>query len=278
MSIISDDTRARQDRLIGAWITDLRVRDRAEATIDMYEQVVRRAHRELSYGIAGSTTEELQGWIWAPDRAPATRKLYRAAVISFFSWAVGKQYLDFDPARLLPTVRVRAGQPRPAGQEDLADILRRCRDPFRVWILLAAAMGLRCVEISRLDREDVTEASTWVQGKGGHNQFLPTHPVVWLAVADLPAGPIARRADGARASRREVYSRANNHIRRLGHSGVTMHMLRHWHGTEVYRAAGRDILVAKAALRHGDVAMTQRYVQTDDPDLIAAQRAIPLPV
>lgn len=278
MPIISDDIQARQAQLLDTWLTGLRVLGRAESTIDLYSQTLRRAHRELPYGLAGSTTEELQAWIWAPNRAPATRKLYRAAIVSFYTWAVDNSYLDFDSARLLPSVRVYAGQPRPAPQDALADILAKARDPFRLWLLLAAAMGLRSVEISRLDREHLAEERTWILGKGGHNQYLPTHPVVWLAVRDLPPGPIARNADGARATRKQVYTRANRYIRRLGHRGITMHMLRHYHGTEVYRAAGRDILVAKAALRHASIAHTQRYVATEDTDLIAAQRAIPLPI
>lgn len=278
MSIITADLRARQDRLIDAWITDLRVRDKAAATIETYEPVVRRAHAELPYGLAGSTTEELQEWIWRPGRAASTRNTYRAAIRSFLAWATAGEYLDFDPGRLLPPVKVPTGQPRPAPHDELADILAKARDPFRPWILLAVAMGLRCVEISRLDRQHVAEERTWIQGKGGKNCYVPTHPVAWLAVHDLPTGPIARRADGSRATRQDVYRRANEHIGRLGHPSVTMHQMRHWYGTAVYRAAGRDILVAKAGLRHGDVTMTQRYVQTEDVTLIAAQLALPLPI
>lgn len=278
MSTITADVRDRQSRLIDAWLTDLRVRGRAESTIEFYADVVRRAHRELPYGIAGSTTEELQGWIWAPDRAPATRKVYRSAIVSFAAWAAGADQVDFDAARLLPSVRVQAGQPNVTPPEVLADIFARTHDPFRVWIILAAAMGLRCVEISRLDREDVTEERTWIQGKGGHNQYLPTHPVVWLAVRDLPPGPVAVDANGDRATRKDVYTRANRHIRRLGHRGVTMHQLRRYHGTQVYRVSGRDLTVAMQALRHTSLAHTQRYIVTDPVELVAAQRAIPLPI
>lgn len=278
MSIISDDIRARQTQLIDLWITDLRVRDKAEATVDTYTEAVRRAHRELSYGLAGSTTEELQAWIWQPNRAPATRATYRAAIRSFLSWAAERGHTDFDASAHLPTVKVPAGQPRPADSEVLADIIARAREPFRLWVLLAAGMGLRCVEISRLDREQIAEKQTWVQGKGGTNIHIPTHPAVWAAVLALPAGPVARRIDGRRATRQQVYQRANEYIARLGHDGVTMHQLRHWYGTEVYRAAGKDILVAKKALRHANVTHTQRYVATEDTDLIAAQRAIPLPI
>jgi integrase/recombinase XerC len=279
MSTISADVRARQTSLIDAWLTDLRVRDRADSTIDLYAEILRRAHTALPYGLAGSTTEELQAWIWTPGRAAATRKLYRAAVCSFFRWAADGEHLDFDPARLLPAVTVRAGQVKATPQDVLGDILAKARDPFRLWILLAAAMGLRCVEISRLDREHVAEDRTWIQGKGGRDQYLPTHPVVWLAVADLPPGPLVIRTDGTRATRKDVYTRANMHIRRLlGHSGVTMHQLRRYHGTMVYRVSGRDLMLAKEALRHTSVAHTQRYIETDDTELVTAQRAIPLPI
>lgn len=279
MPIINDAAHRRQTRLIDAWLLDLRVRDRAESTIDLYAEVVRRAHRDLPYGIAGSTTDELKAWIWAPGRAPATRNLYRAAIVSFAAYAVENGAVDYDAARLLPAAKVRAGQPKATPQDVLANVLAKARAPFRTWILLAAAMGLRSVEIARLNREDITEERTWIQGKGGHNQFLPTHPIVWLAVQELPPGPVAVRADGSRATRKDVYMRANMHIRRLlGYNGVTMHQLRRWHGTHVYRVSGRDPVMAKEALRHTSLAHTLRYIETDAVELVAAQRAIPLPI
>lgn len=279
MSIISDEVRARQTALIDSWLIDLRVSGKAEATIETYEPPVRRAHRELLYGLAGSTTDELRAWIWAPGHAPSTRKVYRAAVISFFTWAYAQQHVDYNSAALLPTVSVPENQPRPAPQEVLARLLAEARDPFRRWIAMAAAMGLRCVEISRLDREHITQERSWIQGKGGKNCYLPTHPAVWDVVCDLPSGPIARRPDGSRATRRQVYMRANDHIRRiLGRDGVTMHMFRHWHGTNVFEASDWNIMVAKASLRHTSVAHTQRYLAIAETAVVAAQRAIPLPI
>ena len=278
MSIISDDLRARQTGLIDTWVIDLRVRSKAKTTIETYEWAVRAAHRNLLYGIAGATTDELQAWLWDRDLSPSSRRTYRAGLLSFCTWAFERGYIDYNAASLLSTVTVPAGQARPTPQDVLADILTRAREPYRLWILLAAAMGLRCVEISRLDREHITAEQTWIQGKGGKNVYMSTHPAVWAAVQPLPPGPVARRMDGGRADRRLVYGRANKYMQRLGHRGVTMHQFRHWHGTEVYRAAGRDILVAKQALRHTNVTHTQRYVATDDPELAAAQRAIPLPI
>ena len=278
MSIISDDLRARQTQLIDAWLTDMRVRGRADSTIDTYAEITRRAHAELLYGLAGSTNDELKAWIWRPGRAPATRKLYRAALVSFCRWSVAQGYVDFDAASGLPTVSVPEGPVRLAPQDVLADILARAAQPYRLWVLLAAGMGLRCVEVSRLDREHVTAEQTWVQGKGAKNAYMPTHPAVWAAVAGLPDGPVARKRDGSRASRIDVRVRANAHIARLGHKGVTMHQFRRWYGDSIFRAAARDPMIAKAALRHSDVKVTQRYLRTDNLEVTAAQLAIPLPI
>jgi integrase/recombinase XerC len=278
VSIISDELRQRQTRLIDTWLIDLRVRSKAATTIETYAWAARCAHRQLPYGIAGSTTDELKTWLWCADLAPSSRRTYRAALLSFCTWAFDGGYIDHNAAALLPTVTVPAGQARPTPQDVLTDILSRAREPYRLWILIAASMGLRCIEIARLDREHVTQEQTWVQGKGGKNAYVPTHPAVWTEVETKPAGPIARRVDGGRADRRDVYGRANKHIRGLGHAGVTMHRMRHWHGTNVYRAANRDLLVAKAALRHASVAMTQRYVEGDDPAHLAALHALPLPI
>jgi integrase/recombinase XerC len=278
MSIIDDQLRACQTRLIDAWITDLRVTGKAQATIETYEPPVRRAHRELPYGLAGSTTDELKAWIWAPGLAPASRKLYRSAIAAFLGWAYAGGHSDCDPAVLLPKVRVPETEPRPTEQTILADILARSRDPYRRWILIAAAMGLRSVEIARLDREHVTAERTWVQGKGGKNVYVPTHPAVWDELRPLPPGPVARRIDGGRATRRDVYTRANGHIRRLGYKGVTMHRMRAWHATHIFRSSGRDIIVAKTAMRHTNLATTQRYVAGEEGTHVVALHALPLPI
>lgn len=281
MSIITSDVRQVITGLITEWARDLEVEGRAESTIGIYVEIVTRAHTELSAGLL-SNLDELVAWIWQPGRKPATKALYRAALRSFYGWAnhPRRPRIDYDPSRWLPSVKVPTGRGRPAEHEQLADILARAIQPMRTWMLLAAAMGLRCVEIARLDREDITQERTWVQGKGHTEKdaTVVTHPAVWEAVRDLPPGPIARNIVGERATRKQVYMRANMHIRTLGYLGVTMHRLRSWHGTYVYRASGRDILIAKAALRHANVNTTQVYIQDDDPGLTRAVLELPLPI
>jgi integrase/recombinase XerC len=280
MTIISAQARAHQRTLLDEYELDMRALDKADATVDSYLSVLRRANEQLPAGVFYSTTAEIRAWIWVPGRSAGTKKAYRSAFRSVFAWATdpSRPTVDYDPTVGLPKVASKPGHARPAPQDALGDILARAREPFRTWMLIAAAQGLRCVEISRLDREHIDQEQTWVQGKGGCNGYVITHPVVWLAVQDLPAGPVARNPTGGRATRGQVYRRANAHIRTLGYTGLTMHQLRHWHGHAIKRAAGGDITVAQQALRHASIATTRIYVGDDPAALTAAVHALPLPV
>lgn len=257
---------------------------RAKSTIDTYGEILRRmdADRDrLPYGLTGANNIELKAWIYVPGRPPATRHLYRACVVGFFAWATDPDdpWLDFDPARRLPSVRVPRGKARPASTEQLRDILARARDPYRVWYLLAAGEGCRCIEISNLDREHITQDAMWLQGKGGKTRTVYTHPAVWAAVRELPPGPIARRhRSGARADRRNVDQRGNYQLQKvLGHD-LTMHQLRKWFATHAHRAAGGDLAVTQELLGHASPDTTRIYVDVDEDAKRAAIAGLPLPI
>ena len=268
--------------MINAFVRHLCDLGRAESTVTTYADLLCRLDRNLPEGLAYACADELREAIHTDDRKPGTRHLYRAAAVAFYRWAcdASDPWLDYNPTPHLPAVKVNARAPRPVTHEQLRDILNRARDPYRAWYLLASAEGLRCVEISRLDREDITERDTWLRGKGGRERIVPTHPAVWAAVADLPRGPVARTPDGSRrADRRQVRERANWYAQnRLGHRDITMHRLRHWYGTYVHKAAGGDIRVAQELLGHASPTTTQVYVATVDDAARAAVHALPLPV
>lgn len=281
MSIIHHTEPPRQGtHLIEAWLQELVERDKEQSTIDTYTDIVRRAHAELTYGVPLATADEIRAWIWKPGRAPASRKLYRAAFASFFSWAThpANPKLDFDPVRLIPTVKVKPGKPRPITSQTLEDILGRARKPYRFWFKLAAGAGFRCIEISRCDRDNITEESIWVLGKGSVEALIPTHPAIWADAQHLPTGPVAVSHDGMRASHRDVSRRGNRALARMGHPDVTMHRLRHYYGSQVRRAAGGDLRIAQEGLRHADPKQTAVYTDWINDDLIAAVHAVPLPI
>lgn len=254
---------------------------RRPATIATYTDLLRRLDRELPEGIAHAYADELRSAIFTDGRADATCALYRAACVDFFRWACDpshRPYLDFNPSTQLPRQKVARGLPRPAPSAQLDDILARAQEPYFTWFLLAAANGLRCCEISALDRQHVTVEDMLVQGKGGKPRKLPTHPDVWAAVRDLPAGPIARTIDGGRASRKSVMQRGNRHLQHtLGHIGITMHRLRHWHGTHVHESSGDDLAAVQELLGHASPNTTRIYVDVNGRAKRAAIDGLVLP-
>jgi integrase/recombinase XerC len=253
--------------------------DRSERTIKDYIGILRRMDRELAYGLTGACTDELMAWIISPKRGPATRSLYTTIVLGFCNWATDPidPRLDFNAAIGLPQVRKPKRKPKPIRTEQLADILARAAEPYRTWFTIAAYAGLRCCEIAGLDRAHITEQHIWVyQGKGRKERLVPAHPAVWRAVADLPPGPIALDHDGrTRLTAEKVSHRGNHQLRGpLGYPGVSMHRLRHWHGTFAYRST-KDLRAVQELLGHSSVATTQGYVEVAEEQKLAAVSGLP---
>jgi integrase/recombinase XerC len=241
----------------------------AKGTIDTYLVILRRLDRELPYGLAGAHTDELAEYALTAQRSPATRALYRAALRSFFGWATDPRdpRLDYDPSRHLPAQRVPRGTARPVSDRQLAAILAWAREPYRTWYVLAAYAGLRCVEIAALRRDDVTPETVYVHGKGGHTRTVPTHPLVWATVKDLPDGPLAP------ANRKAIAGRGNRHLRSIA-ARATMHQLRKWYGTTALDACG-NLRVVQDLLGHASPATTAVYTAVSTRQQRSAVLALP---
>jgi len=253
--------------------------DRSERTISDYISILRRMDRELEYGLTSACADELKAWIFTPNHGPATRSLYRTVVAGFCAWATNPEdaRLDYNAAATLPHVAKPKRKPKPIKTDILADILERAEKPYRTWCTAAAYGGLRCCEISGLDRDHIGEKHTWIkQGKGRKERVVPTHPALWRAVQQLPRGPIALDHDGkTRLTPQKVAHRANHQLRSvLGYPGVSMHRLRHWFGTNTYKAT-RDLRAVQELLGHSSVSTTQGYVDVDEEQKKAAVIGLP---
>jgi integrase/recombinase XerC len=251
---------------------------RRASTVRQYVETLRRADVQLPRGVLKATTEEIRRWLRGRD--PATHQVYRAALRSFYRFACNPPdagpMLSHDPTEYLPPApAVRRRRPRPCTTAELADILERAGAPFRLWFALAGYGGLRCCEISTLDREHVTHESMWVQGKGGHERIVPTDADLWPMLRTLPDGPVAVDRRGERIDRARVSRYANRHLHaELGYDRITMHRLRHWYGTNVYRVSG-DILVTQELLGHRTPVPTAGYAAVGGERLTAAVAGLP---
>jgi integrase/recombinase XerC len=253
--------------LLEEYLADL-VHTSAAGTVATYTTVLRMAHRELGAGVVVATTAELRGWLTSRDWTPATRSTYRAALRSLHKWLVDRDYSDFDPSARLPAVRIPRRLPRPTTDAETHRILTRADPPVRLWALLAAYTGARCVEISRLRRDDITELTVRLDGKGDKERTVPCHPLVWAAVADLPAGLLAGGADP-----KQISDRGRHELRRLGLTGG-LHRLRGWHATAAL-GGGANLRTVQELLGHTSPTTTQVYTLVPPAALTAAVNGLP---
>lgn len=264
------------EKLIDSYADHMRMLGHSDNTIGGRTKILHRMDRDLPYGLISATAQELKGWIYRPAWSVQTRASYYVAARGLFAFLTRPEdpYLDYDPTTLLVCPRVPKGVPRPVTDQELASILARAAEPYRTWCLLAAYQGLRCIEISRLDREDISEQRTLLRGKGSKDRWVPTHPDVWAAVRDFPPGPVARDAAG-RVTPHTVSDRAARYMdRQLGMPDVTMHRLRHWYGTRTLEACG-NLRTVQELLGHASPASTAVYTQVTSPQREAAVAALP---
>jgi len=258
--------------LIAAYAEHLEYVGRAESTREIYVEELRRMDRQLPAGLPLAHHDELKDWIYTDGHAPATRKRLRAIAISFFDWATNpaEPRLDFNPARLLPPVKLPVRRPKAIPAEQVADILARAPRPARDWFIIAACTGARCVEIAELDRDDITKEATLLHGKGAKDRWVPTSPLLWALARELPPGLVA-----GGLTRRQISHRGNYVLQRvLDQAGVHMHRLRHAFGTEAHEQC-KDMRAVQELLGHASPTTTAGYIAASPQVMRQAVAGLP---
>ncbi len=260
--------------LITAYLDHLREKSRSDRTIDDRRDILTRVDADLPRGLDRACGNDLAAWIYRDEWGPQTRATYLGAIRGFFRYHVGRT-LALDPSTDLPLPTVPEGAPRPVTTDQLRYLLATARNPYQRWALIAARTGARCIEISRMDKADITAEVTYLCGKGGKKRVVPTHPELWQAAQDWPPGSVAV-VDGRRVSERYIAQRSDIYFARsLGLRGVSMHRIRHWYLTYVHRGAGGDIRITQRLAGHSSPMTTARYVAVADADAQAAVLGLP---
>lgn len=266
--------------LIDAYLRRLIDQRRSPDTVNLRRKILTKLHRDLPFGIARACRDELEAWLanCTNDNTIATYWVAMRSAYKF--WCDPRDpWLVEDPTLDMASATFPRGRARPGSEQRLQIVLTRAEEPYRLWTLLAAYQGLRCIEISGLDREHVTAEELFVvRGKGGRPRVQDTDPLVWDAVQGLPPGPLARTPDGTgRATAAQVSKRANHHFQTaLGLDGLTMHMWRHRLGVQAQRAY-KNIRVTQRLLGHETLTSTQIYTDADLDELRAARAMLPRP-
>ena len=261
------------DDLIRLYEAHLRERECTEATVKTFGRTLRVLDRDLPLGLDLANEEELRAWIWRDGLKAASRNNYFSAVRGFFGWAVDQAgVLDFDPTRRIARPRVPPRIPRVATDEQVARVVREAGQPYRTWATIAAYSGARCIEIHRMNREHVTAQRTVIPcGKGNKPRVVPTHPAVWATVEALPAGPVVTTHDHPNLMSRDFINHAQRH---LGLRGVSLHRLRGWWATKLYRQT-KDLLAVQQGMGHANPKETAGYIDVEDTELAGLVRGLP---
>lgn len=255
--------------LIELFLNALVERGCTESTLEGYAKNLTRADRQLPYGLDVATAEELRAWIHRTDLAPASRAVYYAAIDSFFRWAVDCGRIDFSPLEHVRRPKVPEGLPRAASDEQARWAIHETPEPLKLWAILACYAGLRCIEISRLRREHVTEISLSVhKGKGNRARIVPTHRLVWSAIKDHDVGPITD------LTAKQISTRFLQFALRCKRRDLSLHRLRGWMATRAYIET-KDPRAIQVILGHSRLTTTTRYIGTDFSQQQATIAALP---
>lgn len=261
------------------YVAYLRALNRRPGTVYQRRLALERLER-----FAGAQLEELDAdtiarWCAQHDVGPDARASRVSHARGFYRWLLETGRRADDPTIRLRRPRRDRRLPRPMADDHARVAMLYAPSPIREWLHLAAYAGLRACEIAQLRGEDaVLDGGAHVlvirESKGGDSTAVPISSVLLPIVETLPRRgwwfPAGRRAHQPHVSAGQVSKRTNRYLHELG-IPETLHTLRHWYGTNVYRATGRDLRATQELMRHRSMASTVGYTWID---LGAAARAL----
>lgn len=219
--------------------------------------------------LLAATPEDLERWQESIRHLTVrTVRCYTSHVLALYRWAQLFDLRTDNPTRRLTMPAVHRGVPRPIPDRDLETIFAVVTGIRRLIYALAAFAGLRCAEITRLQKRDVDLYSDWpalrVHGKGRRERMVP---LIEALAAELHRpwreshGWIVTNPDGRPFAPNRMAHYANDYLHaELGISS-TLHSLRHWYGTNVARMT-KDPLFVRDLLGHSSVTTTEVYMDT----------------
>lgn len=228
----------------------------------------------------------IQRWLEALEEkryAPATKSVHLSTVRGFARWCVLHKHSKVDWTIDAPKIRRSRQVPRDLTNDHfelIVDAATCLRDRAILWLMFGC--GLRCVEISRLQVDDIDRASgfLFVVGKGGHQGFVPCPQVVleavdaYLAEAGHQGGSLIRPERGrapkvspSRISHVATAAIAASGVKIRKGDGRTAHGLRAAAASDLYDSC-RDPQIVQQFLRHQHLQTTSIYLRRADRDRV----------
>jgi len=245
-----------------AYLDFLRLRRSPQSTIDARRRLYARIESRTGAPMVAATHQQLADWYaeLAARVQPNTQASELSGVRAFYRWARTMQLVDDDPSAPLPRPRVPMGRPRPIDTSDLFDAMVGCDDErVLASMTLAAYSGMRAAEIAGARRRVLRDGSITVYGKGGRVRLVPAHNLVigWfhcgqpyvVARRDGKPGPCAPWL---------ISQIVNRYLHDECGLDDTLHSLRHWFATHLYRGT-LDVRLTQDLLGHASPTTTALY-------------------
>ncbi|HEU4543321.1 MAG TPA: tyrosine-type recombinase/integrase [Jiangellaceae bacterium] len=224
---------------------------------------------------------DLVSWMAGQDWAPETRKSYRSALNSFYTWGIRAGLTKRNPAAEIKAPRIAPVEPRPIPEEMMRRTLAGADDATRLMMMLMGYAGLRRAEVASFRLDQVDGNVLRVVGKGGKVRSIPLHDALGAALdAEHKRRDAGRRGTGFRyANGAEAGwlfpGRHGGHmtpnavgkaVAKALPTGWTGHTLRHAFASAAYVESG-DVLRVSRLLGHSRPETTARYAQVLDASL-----------
>lgn len=260
-------------------LSHLRALNRRTGTVYQRRLALERLERFAEMPLSELDGDTIARWCAQPQLGPDARASRVSHARGFYRWLVETGRRPDDPTLRLRRPRRDRRLPRPMADDHARTAMLHAPSPIREWLHLAAYAGLRACEIAPLRGEDaVLDSGARVlvirESKGGDTSAVPISAVLLPVVEALPRRgwwwPAGPRSHTPHVSAGQVSKRTNRYLHELG-IPETLHTLRHWYGTHVYRATGRDLRATQELMRHRSMASTVGYTWID---LGAAARAL----
>ena len=269
--------------------------DRKKSTVKGYLNCLRQFAKWLcDNGITQPNRDDIKAYrehLSSAGFATGTQQQYLRAVKHFFKWTASEGiYPNIADNIHGAKIRHDSHKKDALHRDDvssIADTIERDTEQGKrlfAMYLLCITCGLRTVEISRANVEDIKTISgrtyLYVQGKGHDDKDAPVLiiPEVKDAIADYLQSRTDRyngksplfvstsnRSKGERMATTTISTTLKKMLVDAGYDSdrITAHSLRHTSGTGAYKATG-NIYLAQKHQRHSDPATTEIYIHAEE--------------
>jgi integrase/recombinase XerC len=222
----------------------------------------------------------VEAWMERPDLRPQYRRARLSALRGFCRWAVSEGHMPKDPTLMVPMPKVPPMLPkRLTSDEARALVAAASHDQrLKLIVLLMLQEGLRRIEVSRLNVEDIdfAERSMTIRGKGGQGcetDALPITAETWrtltayLAEEGHTHGPLIRnrvrkhgRCQPNTISDLVRQAMVDAGVKAPGDNLRTPHSCRHTAAHDMLTRT-TNVRAVQQALRHRSVRSTEVYLR-----------------